>query len=63
MVTEAQFMGTVVAIAYAIDVLWLAQQAQAAAETRIAQIENEKERLVWDSGTDDPPPLTSSHFL
>ena len=46
---EAQMMGTVVAIAFAVDVIWLAQRAQARLEARVMQIENEKERLQWES--------------
>ena len=46
---DAQLMATVVAIAQAIDALWDAHLAQARLEVRVEQIENEKERLMWDT--------------
>lgn len=49
LMVEAQMMATVVAIAFAIDVMWIAQRAQSTAEARVTQIENEKERLMWDT--------------
>jgi len=48
-VVEAQMMATIVAIAHAIDVMLESQQAKARAESRVVQIQNEKERLVWDA--------------
>ena len=49
LVVEAQTMATIIAIAFAIDVMWESQAAQARLEVRVAQIENEKERLAWDA--------------